>query len=62
MDKNPNEIPLIENAADYVDALMKLPEHGAYWLKKKAMPGRRMRDKLIQLPAQREKQEIALAD
>ena len=36
--------PVIENAADYVDALTR-PRSQETVLKKKAVPGRRMRDK-----------------
>ena len=36
--------PVIENAADYVDALTR-PRSQATVLKKRVIPGRRMRDK-----------------
>ena len=36
--------PVIENAADYVDALTR-PRSQATALKKRVIPGRRMRDK-----------------
>jgi hypothetical protein len=46
MDQKPASPPPIENAADYVDALLRRPENEREWIRK-IVPGRRMRDKLI---------------
>jgi hypothetical protein len=45
MDKTPVAPPPIANAADYVDALTR-PRTQDLVIKKKVIPGRRMRDKL----------------
>ncbi len=57
----PSPIPPIQNAADYIDALLRLPEDETYWLKK-VVPGRRMRDTLIPRPGQREDRNSARPD
>jgi hypothetical protein len=45
----PSSSPPIHNAADYIDALLRLPENETYWLRK-VVPGRRMRDKFVEVP------------
>jgi hypothetical protein len=49
MNLRPSPTPPIQNAADYVDALLRLPDNETYWLKK-IVPGRRMRDKFVEVP------------
>jgi hypothetical protein len=61
MNIQPSSSPPIHNAADYIDALLRLPENGTYWLRK-VVPGRRMRDKLIRQPSEMEKQNVSRPD
>jgi len=46
MDKKTPQLPPIENAADYVDSLLR-PQPEEHAVKWKFIEGRRMRDKLI---------------
>jgi hypothetical protein len=45
MDQKPASPLPIENAADYVDALLRRPENELEWIRK-IVPARRMRDKV----------------
>jgi hypothetical protein len=47
MDKKPAPFPPIENAADYVDALLRRPYDDHEWIRI-IKPGRRMRDKFTE--------------